>query len=260
MVGAYNGAFHKPTVLDAHCHLDDPRFDRDRAAVMDRARNAGITGLVVPGVTPARWRQLPALRDRYPEVLIGYGLHPEALDDLSPAEVQTALDDLRPRLLGDGAVCVGETGLDRRSSVPLTDQLALTRAHLELARQLDLPVVLHCVRAHGALLDLLEEDGPLQGLVHAYSGGAELVPRYCALGLHLSFGGAVTWAGARRPLEALRAVPADRLLLETDAPDQTPAPGRDQRNEPARLVDIAAAIARIRGNSDQADGRSLGWV
>ncbi len=246
-------------VLDAHCHLDDPRFDGDRDAVMDRARAAGITGLVVPGVAPERWRRLPGLRARFPEVQVGYGLHPEALERLSGGVIREALAELPQRLVYDGAVCVGETGLDRRSPVPLAEQVALTRAHLAIAGSLDLPVVLHCVRAHGTLLETLEAHGPLRGLVHGYSGPAELVPRYLALGLHLSFGGPVTWPGAKRPRAALLAVPDDRLLLETDAPDQPPASRRGGRNEPALLAEIARAVAGIRGRPVSADGAGLGW-
>jgi len=246
-------------VLDAHCHLDDPRFDPDRDAVMDRARAAGVTGLVVPGVTPARWPALPGLARRHPEVRIGFGLHPEALEALTPAEREAALADLPHWLTDHGACCVGETGLDRRSPVPLAEQARLTTAHLALASELALPVVLHCVGAHGALLRLLHDHGPVTGLLHAYSGSAELVPRYLALGLHLSFGGAVTWPGARRPLQALRAVPADRLLLETDAPDQAPHSRRGGRNEPALLPEIAARVAELRDSTDLASGEALGW-
>ncbi len=247
-------------MLDAHCHLDDPRFDADRDAVMDRARGAGVTGLVVPGVTPSRWRALPDLRTRYPEVRIGFGLHPEALALLTPSQVHEALVDLPSLLRDEGACCVGETGLDRRSPVPLGEQARLTREHLAIAAELALPVVLHCVQAHGALLDLLAAHGPVQGLVHAFSGSAELVPRYCDLGLHLSFGGAITWPGARRPPAALRAVPTERLLLETDAPDQPPASHRGGRNEPALLAEIHARAAALRGQAIPENGAALGFA
>ncbi len=246
-------------MLDAHCHLDDERFDGERDAVIERARAAGVTGLVVPGVSSDRWRRLPELRQRFREVRIGFGLHPQALDEMTPVQVTAALADLPHWLDQEGAVCVGETGLDRRATPPLEVQIALTRRHLEIAAERGLPVVLHCVAAHGALIELLEAHGPLAGMVHAYSGSPELVGRYCALGLHLGFGGAVTWPGAVRPLAALRAVPLERLLLETDAPDQTPHPGRRGRNEPARLAEIAAAVERILGDRPVASGAALGW-
>ena len=247
-------------MLDAHCHLDDPRFDADRDAVIARAWAAGLTGIVVPGVTPDRWRHLPDLARQHPRIRIGFGLHPEALAQLRPAKVQAGLADLPVWLRDHGAACVGETGLDRRSAVPLPEQIRLTRAHLALAAELELPVVLHCVRAHAALLEVLEEHGPLRGLLHAYSGSAELVPRYLELGLHLSFGGATTWPEARRPLRALREVPAERLLLETDAPDQAPASCRGGRNEPGFLPEIAARVAEARGCANIASGFALGWA
>jgi TatD DNase family protein len=123
-------------------------------------------------------------------------------------------------------------------------QVAVLRGHLRLAGRLGLPVILHCLRAHEPLLDLLaEEPLPAGGVLHSYSGSAEQVRAYARLGLCFSFAGSVTYERARRPLEAARAVPRDRLLLETDAPDQTPRPHRG-RNEPALLPEIAGAVAR----------------
>jgi TatD DNase family protein len=123
-------------------------------------------------------------------------------------------------------------------------QVAVLRGHLRLARRHGLPVMLHCLRAHEPLLALLaEEPLPAGGVLHSFSGSAEQVAPFVALGLHLSFAGPLTYEGARRPVAAARATPRGRLLLETDAPDQTPRPHRG-RNEPAFLFGIAAALAR----------------
>jgi len=152
-------------------------------------------------------------------------------------------------------VGVGECGLDGPAAGPgagpfpagLDRQRAVLGGHLALARKHDLPVLLHCLRAHPALLPLLEAAPlPRGGLLHSYSGGAADVPRYAAAGMGFSFAGPVTYERARRPLQAARAVPRDRLFLETDAPDQTPRPHRG-RNEPAYLPGIAAALAAALG-------------
>jgi TatD DNase family protein len=126
-------------------------------------------------------------------------------------------------------------------------QVAVLRGHLRLARLLGLPVMLHCLRAHDALLALLaEEPLPAGGVLHSFSGSAEQARAYARFGLHFAFAGPITYERARKPLAAARAVPREKLLLETDAPDQTPRPRRG-RNEPAHLPLVAAAIAGAMG-------------
>jgi TatD DNase family protein len=156
------------------------------------------------------------------------------------------------------AVAVGECGLDGAVRIPMDRQEAVLVGHLAFAREVGLPIVLHCYRAHDRMLPVLRRFAPIRGVLHSYSGGPELVSPYVGLGLHLSFAGAITRPNARRPLEALRRTPLDRLLLETDSPDQPPSdrlPARrggptaplSPRNEPARLVEILTAAERIRG-------------
>ncbi len=206
-------------------------------------------------MAPSSWGRTLEVRDRFDGAGValhaGLGIHPQALPELPAAEVNAGLDALPERLRAAGACAVGECGLDGPSAklgVSMERQQEVLRAHLEIARDLGLPVILHCLKAHGALLALLEGFGPLAGVMHSYSGAAELVPRYLALGLHLSFGGPVTYPGARKPPGAAAAVPDDRLLIETDAPDQVPFPrGEERRNEPAFLPRVAAALEAQRG-------------
>jgi TatD DNase family protein len=234
-------------VIDTHCHLDAGAFGADRDAVVDRARAAGVTDLVVPAVGPDGWEALRALAAATPGIHFGLGVHPQLLPALDPAGDEARLAALDAALARGGAVAVGECGLDGpavAAGAPLERQVAVLRGHLALARRHGLPVVLHCLRAHEPLLALLaEEPLPAGGVVHSYSGSAEQVAAYVRLGLHLSFAGPLTYEGARKPVAAARAVPRERLLLETDAPDQTPRPHRG-RNEPAFLPGIAAALAR----------------
>jgi TatD DNase family protein len=236
-------------VIDTHCHLDSPRFDADREKVLERARAAGVADVFVPSVGPEGWRSLLEFAGSHPGVHAGLGIHPQMLPDLDPAGDEDRLADLESALGKGGAAAVGECGLDgpSRARAPMDRQLAVLRGHLALSRRFGLPLVLHCLRAHEAMLALLEREGvPAGGVMHSYSGSPELVPRYAALGLFFAVAGPVTFENARRPVAVARAIPPDRLVLETDAPDQTPRPHRG-RCEPAHIVQVAAAVAAARG-------------
>lgn len=233
-------------MIDTHCHLDQPQFDPDRAEVLARARAAGVSEVVVPAVGPVRWAPLLALARATPGLHAGLGVHPQLLPEVDAREDDRMLADLDAALAGGGAVGVGECGLDgpaTEAGAPLDRQVAVLAGHLALARKYGLPVMLHGWRAWDPLLALLERDGlPAGGVLHSYSGPADKVAAFARLGLHFAFAGPLTWERARKPLLALRQVPLDRLLLETDAPDQTPRPHRG-RCEPAYLVDVARAAA-----------------
>lgn len=238
-------------MLDSHCHLDDPRYDPDRDDVWARARAAGVSRVLVPGVRPSQWAALRTMAQAR-GWSFAVGTHPGSLPG----------GDLR--VPGDlsGAVAIGECGLDGPTPVAMETQEAVLAAHLALARDAGLPVILHGYRAHHRLLPLLRRWAPLRGVLHSYSGGPELVEDYLALGLHLSFAGALTWEHARKPVRALLRVPRERLLAETDGPDQCPRPHRG-RSEPAYLVDIVAEMERLRGeplvDALEANARALGW-
>ncbi len=237
-------------MIDSHCHLDVPRFDPDRALALERAWGAGLLGLVIPAIGPEAWEPLLQLPRADVRLQVALGIHPQRLPELPQAEDDGNLERL-DGLLGQGVACaVGECGLDgaAEGQAPLERQLRVLDAHLRLAHKHHLPLLLHCQRAHPALEAWLERVRlPAAGAVlHSYSGGAERVGNYRARGCWFSFAGPVTWPEARRPVEALRAVPKDRLLAETDAPDQTPAPYRGQRSEPAFLVKVLQAMARHR--------------
>jgi TatD DNase family protein len=237
-------------VIDTHCHLDRAEFDGDRAEVLARAREAGVTDLVVPAIGPEGWDALADLCGSAPGLRFGLGVHPQRLPELDPRDDDRHLADLEAALGRGGPVGVGECGLDRPSvaaGAPMDRQVAVLRGHLRLARRHRLPVMLHCLRAHEPLLAVLEEEPlPAGGVLHSYSGGVAHVRAYAALGLHFSFAGPLTYENASKGPAAARAVPRDRLLLETDAPDQPPRPHRG-RNEPSFLPLVAAALAATLG-------------
>ncbi len=241
-------------MIDTHCHLDKPEFDPDRGDVLARARAAGVTDVIIPAIGPDRWAALRSFTARTTGTHFGLGVHPQLLPGLAPSGDDRRLADLEAALAQGGAVGVGECGLDGPSvdaGAPLDRQVAVLRGHLGLARRFRLPVMLHCLKAHDALLALLDEEPlPAGGVLHSFSGSADQVRQYLRHGLHFSFAGPVTYERARKPLDAARAVPRDRLLVETDAPDQTPRPHRG-RNEPAFLPGIAAAVAAALGMTPQ---------
>ena len=240
------------SVFDSHCHLDASEYDADREAVIARARAAGVTGILVPGFAPDEWGGLRALCALDPLLCCAVGLHPWYVHELSTDTRAQALASLADRIRESGAVAVGECGLDapkaKHGGASMALQEEVLEPHLDVARALRLPVILHCVGAHARLLELLSRHGPLSagGVMHSYSGSAELVPQYQALGLSFSFAGIVTRANARRPREALRAVPLPLLLVESDGPDQAAQDVLPRRSEPAHVALVLAAAAQIR--------------
>lgn len=242
--------------VDTHTHLQDPRVV-DPAATWEAARAAGVGKTLLAGVDHEDWQRQEALA-HLSGVYFSAGLHPQRVAELGEAQVAGELDELSSwlsaRPVEKAWLALGEIGLDgfgaRRTTLPL-QQDAFVR-QLQLAQKLDLPVILHVLRAHEEALAILRRVGlpKAGGVVHSYSGSKELVPKYLDLGLYLSFGGSITWAPHNRAAEALLVCPLDRLLLETDTPDQTPLSRRPALNEPAFLPEIASVGAQIKGVSD----------
>jgi len=234
--------------IDTHAHIDTPRFGDDsmRREAALRAREVGITAIVIPGIEPSTWSSLLAVAARLREEITGVcfhtalGVHPQALPDLDPACDADACAELEQRVASTELIAIGECGLDFG---PLGEGASRAR---QLSRRTGLPLLLHCLRAHAVLLERLAAAPTPASILHAWSGSAELVGQFCKLGHCVSFAGSITLPNARRPQEAARATPRDRLLLETDSPDQTPHARRPARNEPAFLPDIAAAVATAR--------------
>ena len=238
------------TLVDAHCHLDFEAFDADRDEALDRAAAVGVRAIVIPGVHPAQWSRAATIVNRgHPNVRLAMavGLHPEHLGSFDGWDDPGALTSRLVRAAeAHHAVAIGECGLDRRveAEVSLEHQRVVLDAHVQAAKRIGLPLILHVVRRDGALLDTLRPHAPLRGMVHAFTGGPDLAREYLALGLHLSFGGALTRMNARRAREAAAVVPAERVLIETDAPDQTPEGAPSTRNEPAFLTFVRDVLAR----------------
>lgn len=238
-------------MIDTHCHLDLEAFAADREQVVARATAAGVVGMLVPAVRPRTWDALVAFAARHREagVRCALGIHPQVVPELADDELAGDLAERIARACNDaGAIAVGECGLDG-GTADADQQEEIFRAHLRAARALDLPIVIHVLRAHDAAPRILREEGPVRGVLHSYSGGAELVPVYADLGLVFSFAGPVSYLNARRPVDAARAIPDELLLAETDAPDQAPEGHRGGRSEPAFLSAVIAGLAAARSAS-----------
>ena len=231
-------------LYDSHCHLDAAAFDADRPAVLARARDAGVARQLVPAVDRASWDAIRTLCAAEPGLRPAYGLHPMFLDHHRPAH----LDELRDWLAAERPAAVGECGLDFFvEGLDPDSQRLYFRRQLELARDFDLPVVLHARRAVEEVISTLREVGGLRGVVHSWSGSEEQARQLFGLGFCLGIGGPVTYERARRLRRTVASMPLDFLLLETDAPDQPDADWRGQRNEPARLRQVLDVVAQLRG-------------
>ena len=233
-----------PSLVDTHCHLFMEPMGRDPDAVLERAREAGVRRVVVPAYDIDSWSDVDALAAR-PGVFAALWLHPWV------AHMPLDLAALERALGRCGAVALGEIGLDfADAGADRSRQAKLLAAQLSLARDLDLPVLLHCRKAFDELIAAVSRfGGRLRGVVHAYSRGPELARRLCDLGLHLAFGGAVTRPRARRARRSCQVAPADRLLLETDAPSIGLDGCEPPNVEPCHLAHIAEAAAAARGEN-----------
>ncbi len=230
-------------LFDSHCHLDAAEFEADRAEVLARARAAGVGAQLIPAVDRASWTAINDLVAREPGLHAAYGLHPMFLDRHQDADLAA----LPAFIAAHPTVAIGECGLD--FFVADSDrerQLAILRPQLELARELDLPVILHGRRALDALLAEVRRVDHLRGIVHSFSGSPEQARQWCRAGFLLGFGGPISYPRASRLRAVVAALPLAHLALETDAPDQPLFGHQGQRNEPARLPQVLAVIAELR--------------
>jgi TatD DNase family protein len=235
-------------LFDTHAHLHDPAFADDRAAVLDRARRAGVGLMLAVGTDPETSRAAVALAAAHADVYAAVGIHPH---DAAQAD-GAALADIAALAGAPKVVAIGEIGLDYyRNLSPREIQREVLRAHLALARAVRKPVLLHCREAHADLLAVLEAEGVAAagGILHCFSGDLAVARRGLALGLLISIAGPVTYPSARRLGEVVRDLGAERLVLETDCPYLPPQGWRGQRNEPAYLPATAARVAELCGMS-----------
>lgn len=242
--------------IDTHCHLDAPEFDLDRSAVVERARAAGVTQLVLPAVARSNFEVVRTLAHEH-GLAYALGIHPLCVNDAAESDLVALRDALAAHRDDPRLVAVGEIGLDH--FVPGLDQARAQHFYaeqLKLARAAGLPVILHVRRSADALLKHLRRT-PVSGIAHAFNGSQQQADTFVAMGFKLGFGGAMTFERALQIRRLAQALPPEALVLETDAPDIPPhwlyrsaeqrLAGEVARNEPAELPRIAATLAELRG-------------
>jgi TatD DNase family protein len=230
-------------LVDSHCHLDAAEFDADRDVVVARARQAGVTRQLVPAIDAAGWPKLRDVCSRDPGLFPAYGLHPMYLDvhrDEHLSQLREWIERERPLAVGECGLDYFVEGLDRDA------QAGYFEGQLQLAREFGLPVIVHARRAVDAVIAAIRKAGKLRGVIHSFSGSAEQARQLWDLDFMIGLGGPVTYDRANRLRKLVATMPLDRLLLETDAPDQPDSGIRGQRNEPARLKEVLRVIAELR--------------
>jgi TatD DNase family protein len=238
----------KTMLFDTHAHLNDEKFSEDREEVIQRAYDNGVTRIVNVGFNRQTIPTSLALAEQYDFIYTAVGWHPQDAKDLEAGD----LDWIAELTQHKKVVAIGEIGLDYYwDTSPKEIQQEVFRRQIRLAKQLQLPIIIHNREANQDIMDILQEEKAAEvgGIMHCFSGSVEMAQACLAMNFHISFGGPVTFKNAKKPKEVAQAIPLDRLLIETDCPYLTPEPYRGKRNESGYVKYVAEAIADLRGIS-----------
>jgi TatD DNase family protein len=240
-------------LTDTHCHLADPKLRGDLDAILARAREAGLRLMVSVGALGSIEcdRETVAIAERNSDVYAAVGVHPHDAKDCDDDRIA----GLRDLAHSSRVVAIGESGLDfHYMHSPIEAQEAALRRHLEMAVEVDRPIVIHCRDAEARIVAIVRDAGmpPRGGVIHCFTGDLAAAGEFLALGFHISFSGIVTFKNAATLREAVSVVPDDRLLAETDAPFLAPEPYRGKRNEPAFVARTFEVLARLRNAGREA--------
>ena len=235
-------------LFDTHAHMDDRAFDGDRAQLLENLPARGIQYLMNPGCSLASSRNAVALANQYDYIYAAVGSHPDVADEVNEEvlEEYRTLCKLNPKVKA-----IGEIGLDYHyEDIPRALQQKAFRLQMELARELDLPVIVHERDAHEDGMRIVKEEFPtVKGVFHCYSGSAEMARQLVDLGWYIGFTGVLTFKNARKAIETAESIPLERIVLETDCPYMAPVPHRGKRNDPGYLVHMAEKLAEVRNLS-----------
>lgn len=232
-------------LFDTHAHYDARQFDADRDEVLSALPGQGVELVVNPGCDLASSREAVELSARYPFLYAAVGVHPEECAGWRDSDV----DELRTLAAGPKVVAVGEIGLDYYwpENPPRELQKRAFRGQMALAEELDLPVIVHDREAHGDSLDIVREFPRVRGVFHCFSGSVEMALELVRRGWMISFTGVLTYKNARKAVEAARAVPLERLMIETDSPYMAPVPHRGERNHSGLVAHTCRRLAEVKG-------------
>ena len=234
-------------LFDTHAHLDDRAFDEDRKELLVRLPEQGIGLVMNPGCSLESSRNVAQLTKQYDYVFGAVGSHPDVADEVNDA----VLEEYRELVRNNPKIkAIGEIGLDYYyDDIPREIQLQAFRAQMELARELDLPVIVHERDAHEDGMKVVTEFPEVTGVFHCYSGSAEMAKWLVNRGWYIGFTGVLTFKNARKAVEVASSIPLDRIVLETDCPYMSPEPFRGKRNDPGKLYRMAEKLAEIRSLS-----------
>jgi TatD DNase family protein len=231
-------------VIDSHAHLEMKEFDADRQQVMERARLAGVDYIVTVGTNLALSRKALSLACQYKNIYATVGVHPHDASRIS----DKTFNELRELACDPKVVAYGEIGLDFfRNISPREEQVEIFGKQLELASELNLPVIIHDRDAHGETLRMVHASSVRRGVFHCFSGDYNMAKKCMDMGFYISIPGVVTFAKAKILQDVVRQLPLDSLLVETDCPYLAPVPHRGQRNEPSFIIDTVKKVAEIKG-------------
>ncbi len=234
-------------LFDTHAHLDDRAFDCDREELLAGLAARGTSMVMNPGCSLDSSKNAVALANRYPWIYAAVGSHPDVADEVNEAVLE------RYRLLAaqnPKVKAIGEIGIDYHyEDIPRELQLKAFRMQMELAKELNLPVIVHEREAHEDGMKVVKEFPEVKGVFHCYSGSAEMARQLVDLGWYIGFTGVLTFKNARKAIETAESIPLERIVLETDCPYMAPVPHRGKRNDPGYLCYMAQKLAEIRGVS-----------
>ena len=234
-------------LFDTHAHMDDRAFDEDRAQLLAALPEQGLALVMNPGCSLASSRNVVKIAANYDYIYAAVGSHPDVADEVNEAVIEEyrTLCKLNPKVKA-----IGEIGLDYHyEDIPREIQLKAFRMQMELARELNLPVIVHERDAHEDGMAVIREFPEVTGVFHCYSGSAEMARQLVNLGWYIGFTGVLTFKNARKAVEVASSIPLDRIVLETDCPYMAPEPFRGKRNDPGKLYRMAEKLAEIRGLS-----------
>ena len=234
-------------LFDTHAHLDDRAFEDDRAELLASLPNQGLALVMTPGCSLESSRNVVKIAAAYDYIYAAVGSHPDVADEVNEAVIEEyrVLCKQNPKVKA-----IGEIGLDYHyEDIPRDIQLKAFRMQMELARELDLPVIIHERDAHEDGMAVIREFPEVCGVFHCYSGSAEMARQLVDKGWYIGFTGVLTFKNARKAVEVASSIPLDRIVLETDCPYMAPEPFRGKRNDPGKLYRMAEKLAEIRGLS-----------
>lgn len=235
-------------LFDTHCHLDVPEFAPDRNEVLARTRDAGVSRLVIPAITEARWEGLLDFCRSDAGLYPALGLHPIFTNEHRDDHISR----LRERVAKERPIAIGEIGLDFFIPEPDRErQTELFEAQLAIAEEFKLPVLVHVRKAHDQVLQSLKKFSLPGGIAHAFNGSPQQAEQYLEQGFCFGFGGMLTYERSKKIRKLAAELPLDHIVLETDAPDMTTAAHHGERNSPEYLPEVLAALAEVRSESPQ---------